>query len=548
MKPLDPRLIRRSGAARGFLAAGGAVALVQALAVIGFAYGLARLVTDLVAGVPFAELGWVMLLLLGSVLVRSLAAWVWEWSGAAGAVRVKSELRRAVLEAVDRGAGEPAGTGRLATLLGPGLDALDDYFGRYLPQLVLTVVAMPILLVAVWLADPLSGLILVIVLPLLPIFMALIGLATKQVQQRQWEGLQQLSTAFLEIVGGLSTLVVFNRAERQLGRIRRATDAYRGKTMRVLRVTFLSGFVLEFGASLSIALVAVSIGLRLVSGEMGLLAGLFVLVLAPEVFLPLRNVGAAFHASTEGLEASGEALDRIEAGERADAATAPTATSGAPGPVRGDEAAVLRLDGFAALRDGRPVAAPVDLEIAPGEVVALVGPSGSGKSSLIAALLGFAEAEGRALVDGVPAGAAARSRLAWAAQQPMLRAGTVASNVRLGSESAPEALLAEALAELAVGLDGGHPIGADGAGLSGGQQQRVAVARAWHRARAEGLRLLVLDEPSSALDADHEARLADAVRRLAARGTGVLVASHRPALVAAADRVVELREAVRVAN
>jgi len=544
VKPLDPRLIRRSGAARGFLAAGGAVALVQAVAVIGFAYALARLVTDLVAGVPLAELGWAMLLLVGCVVVRALAAWVWEWSGAAGAVRVKAELRRAVLESVDRGVGAPAGTGRLATLLGPGLDALDDYFGRYLPQLVLTVVAMPILLVAVWLADPLSGLILVIVLPLLPIFMALIGLATKQVQQRQWEGLQQLSTAFLEIVGGLSTLVVFNRAERQLGRIRRATDAYRGKTMRVLRVTFLSGFVLEFGASLSIALVAVSIGLRLVSGEMGLLAGLFVLVLAPEVFLPLRNVGAAFHASTEGLEASGEALDRFEAGERTDASAARTAT--APDSARSGGTAVLRLERFAALRDGRAVAAPVDLELAPGEVVALVGPSGAGKSSLIAALLGFAEADGEAWVDGVPAGPAARPRVAWAGQQPLLRAGTVASNVRLGSEHAPESLLEEALAELAVGFDAGHPVGADGAGLSGGQQQRIAVARAWHRARAEGLRLLVLDEPSSALDVGHEARLAAAVRRLADGGVAVLVASHRPALVAAADRTVELREAARV--
>ncbi|GAA2459583.1 thiol reductant ABC exporter subunit CydD [Agromyces soli] len=548
MKPLDPRLIRRSGAARGFLAAGGAVALVQAVAVIGFAYALARLVTDLVAGVPLAELGWAMLLLVGCVLVRALAAWVWEWSGAAGAVRVKAELRRAVLESVDRGAGAPGGTGRLATLLGPGLDALDDYFGRYLPQLVLTVIAMPILLVAVWLADPLSGLILVIVLPLLPIFMALIGLATKQVQQRQWEGLQQLSTAFLEIVGGLSTLVVFNRAERQLGRIRRATDAYRGKTMRVLRVTFLSGFVLEFGASLSIALVAVSIGLRLVSGEMGLLAGLFVLVLAPEVFLPLRNVGAAFHASTEGLEASGEALDRIEAGERADASAVRAATTPASARSGADAGAVLRLERFAALRDGRAVAAPVDLELSPGEVVALVGPSGAGKSSLIAALLGFAEADGEAWVDGAPAGPAARPRVAWAGQQPLLRAGTVASNVRLGSEQAPEALLEEALAELAVGLEAGHPVGADGAGLSGGQQQRIAVARAWHRARAEGVRLLILDEPSSALDAGHEARLATAVRRLAENGTAVLVASHRPALVEAADRVVELREAVRVAN
>ncbi|MGX5697258.1 thiol reductant ABC exporter subunit CydD [Agromyces soli] len=539
MKPLDPRLLRRSGAARGTLAAGGAVALVQAAAIVAFAAGLAGLVAGLIDGASLEALGGFAALLVGGVAVRAAAGWTWEWLGANGAARVKHQLRREVLEAGDRSAGaDGPSTARVATLLGAGLDALDDYFGRYLPQLVLTIVATPVMLVAVWLADPLSAIILVIVLPLLPVFMALIGLATKQVQQRQWEGLQQLSRAFLEIVGGLSTLVVFNRAERQLARIRRTTDAYRGRTMKVLRMTFLSGFVLELGASLSIALVAVSIGLRLVSGELALAAGLFVLVLAPEVFLPLRNVGAAFHASAAGLEASNEAFAIIKAGER----EAQPAPSG--GPVVDPDASALVLHGFAPLRGGSAVTAPLELDVAGGEVVALTGPSGAGKSSVFAALLGFAAYEGAAFVGGAPAGPAARERSAWAGQRPVLLAGTVASNVTLGSEDSPQSFLAEALAAAGVDLDldAGHPVGPDGAGLSGGQQQRVAVARALHRVRAAGVPVLLLDEPSSALDARNEQRLAAAIRAVAASGVAVLVATHRPELVAAADRVLELED------
>jgi ATP-binding cassette subfamily C protein CydD len=568
VKPLDPRLLRRSGAARGTLVAGGAVALVQAAAIVAFAAGLAGLVAGLVDGTGLESLGGFAALLVVGVLVRSAAGWSWEWLGANGAARVKRRLRRDVLEAAGRTAGDAgASSARVATLLGVGLDALDDYFGRYLPQLVLTVVATPVMLVAVWSADPLSAIILVIVLPLLPVFMALIGMATKQVQERQWEGLQQLSHAFLEIVGGLSTLVVFNRAERQSARIRRTTDAYRGRTMKVLRMTFLSGFVLELGASLSIALVAVSIGLRLVSGELALGAGLFVLVLAPEVFLPLRNVGAAFHASTAGLEASNEAFAIIEAGERAvrpavddvDAARTTARAAGAAGAVgvagaagapgasaasstARSDAPALVLHRFAPLRAGRRVTAPFDLDVAAGEVVALTGPSGAGKSSVFAALLGFAAFEGAAFVGGAPAGAAARERSAWAGQRPTLLAGTVASNTTLGSDGAPRRLLAEALEAAGVELDAGHAVGADGAGLSGGQQQRVAIARALHRVRAAGVPVLLLDEPSSALDARNELRIAAAVRAVAASGVAVLVATHRPELVSAADRVLELEE------
>lgn len=540
MRPLDPRLIRRSHAARGFLVGGAALALLQSGATVAFAWALSTLVVGLIEG----EVPWgvetIAIMLVVAASVRGIAGWLWEWLGSAGAMRVKSELRGDLLAALESRSPERRGatTARVATLLGPGLDALDEYFGRYLPQLVLTAVATPVLVAAAWAADWVSGLILVIVLPLIPVFMALIGMATEVVQRRQWERLQSLSRGFLEVVGGLSTLMVFGRAERQVGRIRKVTDDYRSSTMKVLRVTFLSGFTLELAASLSVALVAVSIGLRLVAGDMSFAPGLFVLILAPEVFLPIRNVGAAFHASTAGLEASRDALDLLEGetdGAPRPAATAPAAT----GPT---DAAGLRVRGLRVLHDGRPVLDGFDLDAARGEIVAVTGPSGSGKSSFVAALLGFADAEGEASLDGVPTGSETRARIAWAGQAPHLLEGTVAENVRLGASDAPGALVARALALASVDVPAGTVLGPGGSGLSGGQAQRVAVARAIHRLLALDAPLLVLDEPTSALDADREAALAAGLRELADEGRIVLVVTHRDALARRADRVVALRE------
>jgi thiol reductant ABC exporter CydD subunit len=536
--------------------AGGALALLQAGATIGFAWALATLVTRFIDGAAPGSFGGILALLLVAASVRALSGWLWEWVGSAGAMRVKAELRDDLLAALER---RPGGirnltTARAATLLGPGLDALDEYFGRYLPQLVLTVVATPVLIVAVWTADWVSGLIMVIVLPLIPVFMALVGMATEAVQRRQWQRLQSLSKGFLEVLGGLSTLLVFGRAERQVTRIRTVTDAYRSSTMKVLRVTFLSGFTLELAASLSVALVAVSIGLRLVAGDFTLAPGLFVLVLAPDVFLPLRNVGAAFHASTAGLEASRDALDLLDQAE-ADAAggtgapATAAATVAAQPHARGasePDPAGLRIRDLRVLRDGGPVLEGFDVDAAPGEVVVVMGESGSGKSSLLAALLGFAEVEGEAALDGEPIGAATRSRIAWSGQSSQLLAGTIADNVRLGHADAPGALLDRALRLGGVDLPGDRVLGPGGTGLSGGQAQRVATARAVHRLLATDGRLLLLDEPSSALDPDRERALGARLRELAREGRIVLATTHRAGLADAADRVIRLPEVARV--
>lgn len=529
------------------MVAGGALALVQAGATVAFAWALSTLVVGLIEADVAGDAAAVVWVLLAAASVRALSGWLWEWLGSAGAMRVKSELRDALLARLeDRSGRRDVTTARAATLLGPGLDALDEYFGRYLPQLVLTAVATPVLVAAAWAADWVSGLILVIVLPLIPVFMALIGMATEVVQRRQWDRLQALSRGFLEVLGGLSTLMVFGRAERQSRRIRTVTDGYRSSTMKVLRVTFLSGFTLELAGSLSVALVAVSIGLRLVAGDMSFAPGLFVLVLAPEVFLPIRNVGAAFHAATAGLEASRDALDLLDAADADDEARASTdAEASVTGNGATPEAAGLRARDLVVVRDGRPVTAPLDLDAARGELVALTGASGSGKSSVFAAVLGFADRSGVLELDGAALGDGTRHLVAWAGQSPQLLEGTVAENVRLGTAGADPSLLERALLVGQVDVDPAMRLGPAGAGLSGGQAQRVAVARAVHRALAADAPLILLDEPTSALDPERERAMAAALVALARTGRIVLVTTHRGALADAADRVVAMREVVR---
>lgn len=555
MKPLDPRLLRLSRTARGFVLAAAGTGAVRTVATIGIAWGIAAAVTQVVdavrAGVVPATFPGTLLLLGAAFLLRAVAAWSTDDLAARAGARVKSELRATVLRrAADRGPGWLAGrsSAGFATTLGPGLDALDAYFGRYLPQLALTAVATPVLLVAIALGDLTSAVVIVCAMPVIPVFMVLIGLATQSLQRRQADALARLGGAFTEAVEGLATLKVFGRARRQVGRIGAVTDAYRRGTIGVLRLSFVSGFALELAASLSVALVAVSIGIRLVDGSLGLGAAMFVLVLAPEAFAPLRQVGADFHAAQDGVEASQAVLDVLDdskaAGADTDgpaAAAAGTAPAGtvasdtAPAGAEASSALVLR-----GLTVRRPdvVVGPVDLHAPAGTVVALSGPSGSGKSSLLAALRGALAAEGTVTVPG-PAGATVADRTTWVDQRPRLVRGSVAENVALAADPDDDRVRF-ALRAVGLGLDPGLPVGSGGSGLSGGQAQRVAVARGLYRAAARRTPLVLLDEPTSALDAESEADVVAAVRRLAADGAVVVVASHRPAVVAAADLVATI--------
>ena len=539
--PVDRRLLRYAAASRSFFALSALVTALQTAVTVAFAAVLTHLLTGAIAGMPAGALWPWLGAGAGIVLMRGALAVASDALGAAGAARAQLQLRAALTAALRRlgpaAVGTHGGSARLAVLAGHGLEALDAYFGRYLPQLVASVITMPVLVVAIALADPVSGLIVVLTLPLIPVFMVLIGLATRAVQRRQFETLGRLAARFADTVNGLGTLKLFGRQHRAASAIESVTRDYKRETMSVLRVSFLSGFALEFLASISVAIVAVTIGLRLLGGELTLGVGLFVLLLAPEAFLPLRQVGAQFHAAAEGMAATEPVYAVLDA-----AAALPPVP---PAPVvERDEtplpfAPVLQMSAVRVHR-GDLVLPPVDLAVTPGGITLLRGPSGAGKSSLVAALLGFAAHEGDILLDGA-AVPDARAAIAWTGQQPGLVAGTIAANVALGVAAPDAALAASCLRDAQCGdLDPHLVLGVRGDGLSGGQAQRVALARALYRRRSGRASLLVLDEPTGALDAGIEQAVWRTLQKEAETGCGILLVSHRASAAAIATRIVTL--------
>ncbi|MCS5720858.1 thiol reductant ABC exporter subunit CydD [Herbiconiux sp. CPCC 203407] len=549
MRPVDPRLLKYAASARAFFVAGGFLAVLQTGAVVAFAYLVTQLIVQAIDGASLPTLVPLLVGLAAVVVVRFVVNWIADVNAARGAAVVKSELRQRVVCAISNLG--PGWLGRrsataVGVTVGPGLDLLDTYFSKYLPQLILTAVATPVIVVVIWWQDWISGLTVALTLPLIPVFMILIGWATRSVQQKQWEKLTRLSSAFLDVVGGLSTLKIYGRQERQSARIRAVTEDYRSQTMKVLRVSFLSGFALELAASLSVALVAVSIGIRLIEGGLGLGVGLFVLLLAPEAFLPIRNVGAQFHAAADGVAASTEVFEILDAGAGVrPCAGAEGARPASPSEVLDDSSSGggLELDGLGVRYGDDVVFSALDARFEAGAVTAVTGPSGSGKSSLVAALVGFVPAVGRILVDGVDASGqpAPRGWIAWAGQRSTLVSGSVLGNVALGDD-APDDSLARASLDLAGAsdVDLAATIDARGEGLSGGQSQRVASARAVYRARRFDCRVVVFDEPTSALDAETEQAFIRCLRALADEGRVVLVVSHRRPVIAAADAVLAL--------
>ncbi|MFF8833949.1 thiol reductant ABC exporter subunit CydD [Streptomyces sp. NPDC015130] len=542
MKPIDPRLLRYARATRFFLAAVVVLGLAGAALVVAQAMLIAEVVVGAFQkGLAVSDLTTPLLLLAGVAAGRGLVSWLTELAAHRASAAVKSELRgRLLARSAALGPGWLSGqkAGSLIALATRGVDALDDYFARYLPQLGLAVVVPVAVLARIVTEDWVSAAIIVVTLPLIPVFMILIGWYTQARMDRQWKLLSRLSGHFLDVVAGLPTLKIFGRAKAQAESIRTITSEYRQATMRTLRIAFLSSFALELLATLSVALVAVTIGMRLVHGELDLYTGLVILILAPEAYLPLRQVGAQYHAAAEGLAAAEEIFEVLEQPVRAGG------TGTVPDSLR------LELDRVTVRHAGRaePALDAATLTVEPGETVALVGPSGVGKSTLLDVVLGFAAPQegGSVRVGGEDLATLDletwRSRIAWVPQRPYLFAGTIAENVRLARPDASDEAVRDALRD--AGADGfvaGLPegldtlLGEDGAGLSAGQRQRLALARAFLADRP----LLLLDEPTAALDGETEAGVVDAVRRLAA-GRTVLLVVHRPALLAVADRVVSL--------
>jgi len=542
VRPVDPRLLKYARSTRGFLLVAVVIGVFTAGLVIWQARLLSGVIVDVTStGATWADVSGIVGILLGIFALRALLAWGSEAAAVRSSARAKRELREAAIgHAMALGPLGPAGRdpGDLTALVTRGVDALDSYFARYLPQLVLAVIVPIAVLATVWGQDLLSAFIIAVTLPLIPVFMILIGLYTKRRVDRQWRTLSLLSGHFLDLVSGLPTLKIFGRAKTQAEAIEAIGGRYRSTTMSVLKITFLSSLALELLASLSVALVAVSVGLRLAEGQIVYSVALFVLVLAPEAYLPLRLVGQHFHAAAEGLGAADRMLTIIET----------------PLPVAGGSRQVGRVPSVA-FEDAvvrypdRPGSGsiPVTFSARPGTVTALVGPSGGGKSSLLAAALGFvAPSEGQVLIAGAALDevdlAQWRSRIGWLPQNPRIVDAhldpepTIEACVDIGRGLAPEQI-ASALDQ--VGLtdevtDVQRRLAADGSGLSVGQRQRLALARAI----AGEPDVLLLDEPTASLDGDSEMLVIDVVRAAARRGATVIVVAHRPALVESSDQVV----------
>jgi ATP-binding cassette subfamily C protein CydD len=543
---IDRRLFTESRPARRQLAA----VVLFGLGTAGLVVTQAGLLTDVIvrasAGPPRAlvpALAWLLVV----VLARAVLAGAAEAVALRSADGVKAGLRARVLaSAVRRGPGWLGGrrSGELVTLLTSGLDGMDVYVARFLPQVALAVLVPPVVLARIALADWPSAVVLLVTAPLIPVFAALIGRYTRGRTARQWSQLAGLGGHFLDVVEGLPTLKVHGRAGAQIRVIRQVTERYRRATMGTLRIAFTSALALELLATLGTALVAVAVGLRLLDGGLGYRPALLVLLLAPEVYLPLRAFGAQFHASAGGVAAAGQAYAVLDApvpaedGARTDQAPLPDPAA----------AAVIFRDVTLRYPDrDRPALDRVAFTVPPGALVALTGPTGAGKSSVLALLLRFARPTGGEItvgdrrIDDLPA-AAWRERIGWVPQTPYLFDGTVADNVRLGRAEASDAQVREALAlagatgfvaELPGGL--GAPVGERGLRLSSGQRQRIALARAFLRDAP----LLLLDEPTAHLDPLTAAGVRRAVERLMA-GRTVLLVTHDRRWVDAADVVVAL--------
>jgi ATP-binding cassette, subfamily C, bacterial CydD len=552
MRAVDPRLLRHARAARRYLV----VTVLLGLAVTGLILAQAALLAHALAtaalGTGARALAATLALLLGVVVARAAAAYGGEAAALRAAARVKSQLRRKLTGHCLRlgpawlGRQQP---GRIAALATRGLDALDPYFARYLPQLVLSVLVPVAVLATVTATDWISGVVIALTLPLIPVFGALVGLHTKAQTRRQWRLLAQLSGHFLDVVQGLPTLKVFGRAKAQEQVIATVTEQHRSAAMATLRVAFLSALVLELSAALATALVAVETGLRLLYGHMPYQAALLVLLLTPEAYLPLRNLAAQYHASAEGTAAAEGIFQILDTPAPPQAAPSPAPPAGTGAAVPDLRSATIRLNGVTVAYPGRdlPALAQLDLTIGPGELIMLTGPSGAGKTTILQLLLRFVEpTSGTICADGTDLAAVPadpwRAQIAWVPQHPRLFPGSVAGNIALGRPHASRAAIEDAArlagaAAFIESLPRGYDtmLGERAARLSAGQRQQLALARAFLRDAP----LLLLDEPTAHLAPAAAAAVRGVISGPLA-GRTIILATHRHPDTAGASQVIAL--------
>ena len=520
--------------------------VLAALLVIAQAFFLSKIISGVFLGGQSLRQVWeILLLLLGIIAARGILAWGSEVTAGRASARTRTSLReRLIAHLFALGPAYVKGerSGELVSTLYEGVEALDPYVSQYLPQIVLAVLVPALLLATIFRVDVPSGVILLIVTPILPFIMAVVGMMAGTETKRQWRALNLMSAHFLDVLQGLTTLKIFGGSRQQVEDIRNTSERFRQATMRMLRIAFFSSLFLELGATISTAVIAVEIGLRLLAGMMPFQPALFVLLLAPEYFLPLRLLGARYHAGMTGKVAE----QRITSILNTSIAVSQTPAHLSPSPCIASS--TLHFARVSYTYDGqRPALHDVSFDIQPGKKVALVGPSGAGKSTVAQLLLRFIEAErGTILADDVPLEKIPlqewRRHIAWVPEHPYLFHATVAENIRLGCPHAPIALVIEAaqlarahafIQELPQGYD--TVIGERGLDLSGGEAQRISLARAF----LKDAPLLILDEATSYLDAEKQAGVLEALARLE-QGRTVLIIAHRLSTVCDADQIIVL--------
>ncbi|HRW18675.1 MAG TPA: thiol reductant ABC exporter subunit CydD [Dermatophilaceae bacterium] len=533
MRPFDRRVLSALPEARQILAGLGAVGILQGIVAVAQAFAVANLVVSVVrslgdspgtAGMPPADLPRALLVVGAAFAIRAGLGAAAELLAAAGGVHVSTAVRERLLTrwltlpADDRP--DPVVANTLAT---QGATTIEPYVARFLPALVGAAVLPVLVVVTIATIDWVSALVVVLTVPLLPVFAALIGRATQDQTERRWRALTSLSGHFLDVVRGLPTLVSYGRAERQAETIGQVSERHRAATVQTLRIAFLSSAALELLATVSVAIVAVTVGLRLTNGTMELAPGLVCILLAPEAYWPIRRVGTEYHAAADGVAALGQALDELD--RPVPAAAPPAAADAATTPVVAGVA--YRYPGTE-----NDVLDDITVELPAAGLVAVTGPSGAGKTTLLELLAGLRRPS-RGTVHTPSAHVVS--------QRPLLVAGTLRDNLTLGLDPVPSdtalwaALRAVGLdtdlLALPAGLD--TVLGDDGFGLSAGQRARLALARA----TLSDAPLMLFDEPTAHLD-DRSAALAHKVIRDLARTRAIVVVSHRPELVALADQVV----------
>ncbi|NLF13902.1 MAG: thiol reductant ABC exporter subunit CydD [Anaerolineaceae bacterium] len=548
MKLLDLRLLGEAAAVRLALALTVLLGTLGGIAIVVQAWLLSRAIAQVfLGGQTLAGVQTWLLLFLAVAGLRAGLTWSSELAAHRVADRVKDDLRRrlaAHLLALGPAYVQGERSGELAATLVEGVEALDAYFRQYLPQLALAALVPLSVLLIVFPLDWVSGIVLLLTAPLIPVFMVLIGRAAEALTRRQWTALGRMSAHFLDVLQGLATLKALGRSREQLRSIAAVSERYRRTTMGVLRVTFLSALALEMVATLSTAVVAVQVGLRLLGGHIAFEQALFVLVLAPEFYLPLRLLGVRFHAGMQGVAAARRIWEVLDVEPQAARRAAPVP----PAPLPASPLPLVFEDVHLAYDEGaRPALKGLSLSLAPGETVALVGPSGAGKSTVAYLLLRFLEPDrGTITAGGRPLAAldpvAWRRQVAWVSQNPALFYGTVADNIRLARPSATpdeviwaarQARAHEFVSRLPQGYD--TLLGERGARLSGGQAQRLALARAF----LQDAPLLLLDEATANLDPQVEQSIQEALERLL-RGRAALIIAHRLHTIYRADRILVL--------